>query len=87
MTNSNDSNATRFLEIEEAATALIQQLQALESNVKSYSQVGDDLGKASQGALRGGLPVCRRYGADQSGCRGHEQRWNAPAPGCSAGGY
>ena len=49
MTNSNDSNATRFLEIEEAATALIQQLQALESNVKSYSQVGDDLGKASQG--------------------------------------
>ena len=49
MTSNNSDNTTRFLEIEEAATALVQQLQALESNVKSYSQVGDDLGKASQG--------------------------------------
>ena len=49
MTSNNSDNATRFLEIEEAAAALVQQLQALESNVKSYNQVGNDLGKASQG--------------------------------------
>ena len=49
MTSNNSDNATRFLEIEEAATALVQQLQALEGSVRSYSQVGNDLGKASQG--------------------------------------
>ncbi len=43
------NNANRFLGIEETANELIQVLQELESNVRSYAQVGGDLEEASQG--------------------------------------
>ena len=43
------NNTNRFLDLEEAADGLIRQLQALEGNVKSYSEVGSDLARASQG--------------------------------------